>query len=126
MPADGPVTTALSDATIGRLSKSVQAEIERLVKAANYWKGQAEIGPDRSDTFADAFSPGEGKPLGRGTRVLFHHGPGERDHVTVAVREGEVDIQAYGSYLMVLPGSSNRIRVRSIEQVDLRDLGRPR
>lgn len=122
MPVDGPEVTTLSDATIARLPKRVQNEIERLVDSANYWKRKAEIGPDQSDTFADAFSPGEGKPLGRATRVLFHHGPGDRDHVTVSVREGEVDIQAYGSYLLVLPSSSNRIRVRSIDPAGLQRL----
>jgi hypothetical protein len=107
--------TNLSESQLARLPKAVRAEIERLDREVEWWKAKAEVGPEQSDTFADAFAPGEGKPLGRGTRVLFHHGPGERDHVTVHVREGEVSVSAYGSFLQVLPSSGNSIRVRSLD-----------
>lgn len=110
----------LSDSQLARLPLFARREIERLAGDLGYWKAKAAEGSEDSDTFADRIigvSDFAGRPLGKGTRVVFQYGPDERDAVTVHTDgRGAVDIRTGRNLLLVIPQGSNAIRVHGSER----------
>lgn len=61
----------VTDPRLDRLPKWARGEIERLTRDVAYWKAQASVGPEGSDTWAETYGVGTDKPLGKETQVRF-------------------------------------------------------
>jgi hypothetical protein len=89
--------------------------IERLEVNLASANATLSAGPEDSDTFADPYSEGGARPLGRGTRLRLHSTEVYFDvHID---DEGVLHVSAAGKLarsdgLAVYPHSSNSVRIR--------------
>lgn len=96
---------------VAKLPKWAQREIDRLESDVRHYRARLAAGPEDSDTFADPYSDGARRPLGKGTLIEFTFGPGWADKIQASLDGDTLRIRG-GSGLAVYPSASNSINIK--------------
>jgi len=97
-----------------KLPKWAQREIERQERDIAYLQGKLAAGPENSDTFADPYSEGAMRPLGRGTTVEFRINPQSKIRCRVMNTHRGPVLDVNGDVgIYIEPTASNAIRIRA-------------
>lgn len=105
---------------LSRLPVWAQQRIEALERDVNYWRSQAEEGPENSNTFVHSYTDrGEngGQPLGENTDIRFELDEGRE--FLVHIESGALQIYAgglTGGDISVRPMSSNTVRLEIVKR----------
>lgn len=116
------MTTQANDARLAKLPAWARDEIEHLRRDVDYWTARATAGPEDSDTFAYG-DPAHARlvdnlPLGRGERIYFVIGEGERPRTVtahVSAERGALYVSTSGGRdepMIVEPHASNVVTIR--------------
>lgn len=96
------------------LPKWAQQEIGRLERDLESARAKLRVGPEDSDTFADATLSELARPLGKGARIEFRFGDSWHERITAYIEDRRLVVHG-GSVLAVFPRSSNGVEIEVVQ-----------